>query len=123
MVGETQGRSLVLKEHLFIAGMAFLNATCEEIAARFFWMAEFQTCLSTPLQANLAQAIVFGIWHFHGIPSGWTGVGLTFFYGAIMGFLFQHGEGLFLPIVAHGIADYFIFGIIARRELQMIKKD
>ena len=66
--------------------------------------------------ANLSQALVFGLWHYHGIPSGWTGVGLTFVYGYIMGLLYQYGDGLFLPIVAHTIADYYIFTIIARNQ-------
>ena len=48
------------------------------------------------------------------IPSGWTGVGLTFVYGLAMGFLLEYGGGSLLPIVAHTIADYFIFAVIAR---------
>jgi membrane protease YdiL (CAAX protease family) len=67
------------------------------------------------LHANVLQAISFGIWHFHGIPSGWTGVGLAFVYGLAMGFMFEYGGGLLLPIVAHSVADYFIFAVIARK--------
>ena len=115
MVKDTHGRSLSLQEHVRILGLAFVNGACEEITSRFFWMAEFEVYMS-PWQANIAQAALFGIWHYHGIPSGWTGVGLTFVYGGIMGCLYQYGEGLFLPIVTHGIADYYIFTIIARRK-------
>ena len=115
MVKDTHGRSLSLPEHVRILGLAFVNGACEEITSRFFWMAEFEVYMS-PLQANIAQAALFGIWHYHGIPSGWTGVGLTFVYGGIMGYLYQYGEGLFLPIVTHGIADYYIFTMIARRK-------
>jgi membrane protease YdiL (CAAX protease family) len=115
MVKDTYGRSLSLQEHVRILGLAFFNGACEEITSRFFWMAEFEVYMP-PLQANIAQAALFGIWHYHGIPSGWTGVCLTFVYGGIMGCLYQYGEGLFLPIVTHGIADYYIFTIIARRK-------
>jgi membrane protease YdiL (CAAX protease family) len=116
MVKDTYGRSLSLQEHVRILRLAFVNGACEEITSRFFWMAEFEVYMS-PLHANIAQAALFGIWHYHGIPSGWTGVGLTFVYGGIMGSLYQYGEGLFLPIVTHGIADYYIFAIIARRKI------
>lgn len=121
MVEDTQGRGLLLREKVKLFSLAFLNGACEEITSRWFWMVEFGTYLHSRdatfnHAANLAQAAVFGIWHYHGIPSGLTGVGLTFVYGFIMGLLFQYGEGLFLPIVAHGIADYYIFAIIARQQ-------
>jgi hypothetical protein len=32
-----------------------------------------------------------------------------------MGFLLEYGGGSLLPIVAHTIADYFIFAVIARQ--------
>jgi hypothetical protein len=137
MVSSTQGRSLHIQEKLGIFGLACLNGTVEEITSRCFWMAEFQsafveqaTAAGTlskthpyhPHYANLAQAIVFGLWHYHGIPSGWTGGGLTFVYGGIMGLLYQFGQGLFLPIVVHTMADYYIFAIIARRQGLVEKK-
>jgi membrane protease YdiL (CAAX protease family) len=116
MVESSRGRLLSLKEHLQLLVWAILNAICEEVASRGLWMQEFilRGRLSS-LHANVLQAISFGLWHFHGIPSGWTGVGLTFVYGLVMGFLTQHGGGLLLPIVAHSIADYFIFAVIARQ--------
>jgi membrane protease YdiL (CAAX protease family) len=122
MVASTQGRALSMKEQAKIFSLAMLNGACEEITSRWFWMAEFHIYLNnyndgtTPHAANLAQAAVFGIWHYHGIPSGWTGVALTFVYGFTMGLLFQYGDGLVLPIVAHGIADYYIFAIIVRQK-------
>jgi hypothetical protein len=125
MVESTQGRALSTNEHVQIFGLALLNGACEEITARWFWMAEFQSYTTTTTSttathdyANLVQAAVFGIWHYHGIPSGFAGVALTFVYGYIMGLLCLYGEGLFLPIIAHGIADYYIFAIIARQQQQ-----
>lgn len=116
MVESTRGRPLSRNERVKILSLAFLNGACEEITSRWFWMAEFRTYLKEPHAANLAQAAVFGIWHYHGIPSGFTGVALTFVYGFVMGLLFEYGEGLFLPIVAHGIADYYIFAVIVRQK-------
>jgi membrane protease YdiL (CAAX protease family) len=123
MVESTQGRALSRNEHIQIFGLALLNGACEEITSRWFWMAEFQRYTTSTQYANLVQAAVFGIWHYHGIPSGFAGVALTFVYGYIMGLLCLYGKGLFLPIVAHAIADYYIFAIIARQQQQQTTKD
>ena len=138
MVHSTQGRALMAKEHAVIAALAFLNALCEEITARHFWYKAFEvySCLSastnttwntlststisswlsTQQSANMAQALVFGLWHYQGIPSGVMGVALTFIYGFIMGLLLQFGQGLLLPVLAHTMADYFIFSVIVRQQ-------
>mmetsp|Transcript_19881 Transcript_19881/g.43187 ORF Transcript_19881/g.43187 Transcript_19881/m.43187 type:complete len:308 (+) Transcript_19881:161-1084(+) len=111
-------KSLTPREHLLYGGLAFVNATCEEVSFRYFWRTEFAVYLSDR-HANLAQAAIFGILHYYGIPSGLAGVGLTFVYGWIMGLLMNHvgGGGLFLPIATHTIADYYLFSSIARRKI------
>ena len=120
-VQSTLKRQLTLQEHAQILGMALLNAACEELSSRFFWRQEYEQYLSRN-QANIAQALAFGIWHYHGIPSGMIGVGLTFVYGGIMGMLDDFGNGLILPVAAHTIADYYIFAIIARSKQSTSKK-
>lgn len=117
MVESSRGRVLSNREHLRLMAYAVVNAVCEEIASRGLWMHEFRRRggVSSNLRANLLQAITFGIWHYHGIPSGWTGVALTFVYGLVMGLMFEYGGGLLLPIVTHSIADYYIFAVIARK--------
>ena len=135
---------LSLKEQCYIFLLALINATVEEITSRFLWMYEFIQCFSIQsdknknnahVYGNVLQATIFGISHYHGIPSGITGVLLTFVYGLIMGYLYQYsssgrnvvvggggdydgndGGALFLPILVHTIADYYIFAIIARRK-------
>ena len=115
-VATTLGRSLTTREHAWLLWLALLNAWAEESTSRGLWRLEYARVLSEPWQSNVCQAIVFGIWHYNGIPSGFTGIGLTFVYGGIMGMLADVGGGLFLPIVTHTIADYFIFAMIARRK-------
>ena len=118
MVHDSIGRSLSLNEHVHLFTLAAINAFCEEVTSRGFWRAEYQK-YTTITNANLLQAVMFGIWHYHGIPSGYTGVGLTFVYGSIMGLLQDYfGGGLLLPILAHTLADYFIFSVIARQDKQ-----
>jgi membrane protease YdiL (CAAX protease family) len=67
---------------------------------------------------NTCQAIGFGIAHWHGVPSGPSGVALTFVYGLLMGSLHQWSGGLLLPVLCHGVADYFIFAVIAMSQQQ-----
>jgi membrane protease YdiL (CAAX protease family) len=121
MVASSVGRSLSRKEHLAIAASAIANAVCEEIMSRGLWRLEFARSVGVDapmslIHSNILQAAIFGIWHYHGIPSGLPGVALTFVYGLVMGLLMDYGDGLLLPILAHSIADYFIFVVIARQK-------
>jgi membrane protease YdiL (CAAX protease family) len=124
MVASSVGRSLSRNEHVAIAVSAVANAVCEEIMSRGLWRLEFARSVigvasdapMSLINSNILQAAIFGIWHYHGIPSGLPGVALTFVYGLVMGLLMDYGQGLLLPILAHSIADYFIFAIIARQK-------
>ncbi|KAL3924338.1 MAG: hypothetical protein SGILL_001105 [Bacillariaceae sp.] len=124
MVKSSLNRELSWSETAKYAILALTNAACEEITSRWFWYQEFAhfyqhhdndkyKYINIP---NLAQSLIFGIWHYYGIPSGWSGVALTFVYGFVMGMLMEHVNegGLFLPIVAHAIADFYIFTCISR---------
>jgi membrane protease YdiL (CAAX protease family) len=113
MISTTTGRALTITEQSQFILLAALNAICEEVTSRWFWSNEFRTYTD---KHNLCQALLFGLWHYHGIPSGWIGVGLTFIYGSIMGILKEYANegGLFLPICAHAFADYYLFASIAR---------
>lgn len=117
MVRQSVGRRLNTREHASLAAFAVANAICEEGLSRGFFYQELVSGggLSHG-QANVVQAAAFGLWHYHGIPSGATGVILTFAYGWIMGVVCEYGGGLLLPIIAHSVADYFIFAVVARQE-------
>jgi hypothetical protein len=117
MVQSSLRRDLTGTETVRYAFLALVNAFCEEVTSRWFWWHEFAHYYpSHPHLPNLAQAAVFGMWHLHGIPSGWPGVALTSVYGWIMGFLMEtvNRGGLFFPLVAHAVADFYIFRSIAR---------
>lgn len=117
MSKKSLGRNLSTVEHVQLALLAFGNALCEEVVSRGFFYHQFRMSaqLSSNI-ANVAQALTFGIWHYNGIPSGFSGVGLTFVYGLIMGVLRDYRGGLLLPIIAHTLADYFIFAVVVRRK-------
>jgi Type II CAAX prenyl endopeptidase Rce1-like len=135
MVRSSVGRTLRLREHLRLLYWAVANAICEEVTSRAVWRIYFESLLlrsvagTSPtgdyeharngmrLYSNLCQAAVFGMWHYHGIPSGTVGVGLSFVYGLVMGGLADYNRGLGLAVIAHSVADYYIFAAIARKQL------
>lgn len=93
-----------LQEEVELLSLAAANAFCEECTSRGFWRQEFvQTSGLSWVHAN--------------VPSGWSGVGLTFLYGLLMGWLADwSGGALLLPILTHTMADYYIFSVIMRRK-------
>jgi len=133
MVDGTLDRKLVLTEHIMLVVWAFTNALCEEMMSRgihrweyfLIWKESSHPRPSSALDddsdllgwesSNFWQAASFGLAHYYGVPSGWTGVGLTFIYGWLMGTLQGIGGGLLYPILTHTVADYWIFSQIARR--------
>lgn len=125
MVASTMGRSLTAGEKLRLLAWAFINAASEEVTARGLQRGEFHALLLSDSRnnqgiahlSNSGQALVFGMAHYYGIPSGWTGVGLTIVYGLLMGLIADAGQGLSYPILAHTVADYFIVATIARRKV------
>jgi len=113
---ENADRSLSVKAKLKLTVLAFLNALGEEFGTRGLFLFELQRDAGLdPNWANFIQAFSFGAQHWEGIPSGWTGVGLTTIYGFIMGLLTQYG-GLSAAVLVHGVADYYIFVYVARME-------
>ena len=115
---DSMPRRLTWKYHLYLVLLATINALCEEGESRGFWRSEYELAGLSRRDSNLAQALFFGIWHYNGIPSGVAGVCLTFVYGLLMGYLQDASHGLLLPIIAHAVADYYIFANIARRAKQ-----
>ncbi len=126
MVKGTISRSLTTPEHMMLLAWSLVNALCEEMSSRGFNRWEFAILQgatssigkSDVLQdpSNIWQAASFGFVHFYGVPSGWSGVLLTFLYGWLLGVLHDAGGGLLYPILTHTVADYFIFSQIARRQ-------
>jgi Type II CAAX prenyl endopeptidase Rce1-like len=126
MVRGTLDRQLSLVEHGMLVAWATGNAICEEVTSRGFnrweyyliWSEMHPSLVNDSIGweiSNLWQAMYFGLTHFNGVPSGWTGVGLTFTYGWLMGVIQDASGGLLYPILTHAVADYWIFSQIARR--------
>lgn len=117
---KTLSSKFSFREEIELLSLAAANAFCEECTSRGFWRIAFAETAGLSWEyANFGQALVFGAWHFRGVPSGWSGVGLTFVYGLMMGlFADWSGGALLLPILTHTMADYYIFSVIVRRKLR-----
>ena len=58
------------------------------------------------------QAVLFGLLHYRGVPSGPVGVVMAGGWGFLLGWLRRHTGGLVTPLAAHVAADVVIFGIL-----------
>ncbi len=93
---------------IIMAGIifTFVNATLEELVFRgiLFDALESQWGASFTL---VVTALLFGLGHLRGYPSGVAGAGLAVVFGLVTG-------GLALPILAHLAADATIYIILVR---------
>jgi membrane protease YdiL (CAAX protease family) len=94
---------------VYIPAFALLNAFAEEMVYRGFIQESLSRVFSNPLVILVFQASAFAAAHFRGgFPNGWTGYGMVFIYGSMLGFLRMRTRGMLAPYIAHVIADYAI---------------
>lgn len=94
-------------------GFALLNAVMEEVVFRGILMSALDSTLGRPLFSLVAQAVVFGFFHYEkGFPNGMWGVLMTFAYGLMLGWLKNRSNGLLAPMITHLSADLTIFVIL-----------
>jgi membrane protease YdiL (CAAX protease family) len=92
----------------------FVNAAAEELVYRGVLLAALEATLGASAWAIVLQAIAFGTMHAHGVPRGFTGIGLTTIYGLMMGGLRRRARGMLAPWLAHAAADVIIGSILLR---------
>ena len=63
----------------------------------------------TANQAISMTAVLFGIAHYHGTPSGFPGMGLTFIAGWVFGLAMVETRSVLLPWFLHFVPDVVIF--------------
>lgn len=103
------------REHIKLALLALNDAVGQEMVHRGLFLHGLLGVGIPDGWCNVIQALGFGAGHWHGVPSGWTGMGLTFVYGWFMGWLVLQ-EMMGVALVVHWLADYFIYTIIARKK-------
>lgn len=94
------------------AGFALLNATIEETAFRGL----LQTLVEERWGARAAiivQAVLFGVGHYGGVPSGLLGCAMGTVYGLGLGVFRQRTQGVGACILSHVIVDSTIYAMLA----------
>ena len=101
-------------------GFAMINGFYEEGLFRSILLSHFSKRIGIGW-AILLQSIWFSFFHYQsGFPSGIAGIGLTFVFGLMMGYLVYRTKGLLIPIIIHVLADFSIFLLIIFRMKNMI---
>jgi len=89
-----------------------LNAASEEFQFRSVLLARLATVVSAR-EGFLAVAVVFGVGHYFGQPSGWGGVFLAGFAGWIWAKSMVETRGFGCAFVMHFVQDIVIFCFLA----------
>ncbi len=96
---------------LFLGGLGFAisNSIMEEFLSRGLMWEGFEKIFNSFYPVLLFQALVFSIWHWNGLPGGWTGIIMVFIWSLFLGYLRYRSKGMLAPIIAHFFADFTIF--------------
>ncbi|RLG54266.1 MAG: hypothetical protein DRN99_05390 [Thermoproteota archaeon] len=100
------------REEWLITAMLVLNMPCEEGLFRGALQTSLAECIGR-VKANLAQALLFGLWHLvwpayygHGLLSWYAAhyVAYTAYFGLVAGFVYDQTRSLTAPIILHFLA-------------------
>lgn len=92
-----------------LGGLVFAgyNSIIEEIIFRAILFSYLLDIMDRRM-ALVSQALLFGIFHWHGIPSGILGIVLAFIFGLILGKNVEETNGIFMAIVFHFCIDFIL---------------
>ncbi len=88
--------------------LAAMNSFAEEMLYRGVLLGPLLRQVTTN-QAISMTAVVFGVAHYHGTPSGFPGMALTFIAGWIFGLAMVETRSILLPWFLHFVPDAVIF--------------
>lgn len=91
------------------------NAIWEEFLLKGMAWDALTRVLSNRSLINVAQAVLFGLMHYHGFPRGLTGVVLAAIYGFLLGVIRGRTGGMTLVVATHVIADLTICALVFSR--------
>ena len=95
---------------LILFGLAFavLNSFAEEAVYRGVFMHAMEATVGSAPLALALQAVVFGLMHVRGFPSGPYGMIIAAFVGLAFGYLRLRTRGILAPWLAHAIVNAFM---------------
>lgn len=105
-------RILYIELAIFALLFATINAVTQEVIFRGVCQDALLTAFKSEKYAIPVQALLFGLIHSVGVPSGLAGILMAFFYGYALGVLKKMAGGLLLPVAVHFVTDLFIFFLV-----------
>jgi len=109
--GQTIDYSLLKTSFLWIVLFSLTNSFAEEMIFRVGINAPLTNLLS-PNKIFLISAVIFGVAHFQGMPSGILGIILAGLLGYILSKSIQETNGIFWAWFIHFLQDVIIIGSI-----------
>ena len=107
--GQTIDYSLLKTGFLWIILFSFTNSFAEEMIFRVGINAPLTNLLS-PNKIFFISAVIFGVAHFQGMPSGITGVILAGLLGYVLSKSIHETNGIFWAWLIHFLQDIIIIG-------------
>ncbi len=100
---------------LVLFGLAFavLNSFAEEAVFRGVFLPALRDSLGSPKAALVMQAVVFGLMHVRGFPSGLSGMAVAGVIGLAFGSLRLRTRGILAPWLAHAIVNALMYAYLA----------
>lgn len=92
---------------LGVVGFAVVNPIWEEVLFRGVLQGELSRTIGA-WPAVVVQAVLFGLSHLHGFPSGWIGVAMAATWGFGLGVIRERTGGLVIPYLVHVTANLTI---------------
>lgn len=93
---------------LFSLVFAVQNSFAEEVVYRGVFMHALETTLGSQRMALALQAVIFGLIHVRGFPSGLSGMIIAGLIGLAFGHLRLRTRGILAPWLAHAIANTLV---------------
>jgi membrane protease YdiL (CAAX protease family) len=99
---------------LILLGLAFtvMNSFAEEVLFRGVIMHALEKAFSRSGVVLVLQALVFGLVHVRGFPSGVFGMIVAAVVGLGFGYLRMKTKGMFAPWIAHAIVNVLMYGYL-----------
>jgi hypothetical protein len=108
-----------LNSPLKVIGIMLAFSVFNAIGEEFIFRGVLQDGLNQVIASRPAvitiQALLFGVWHFHGFPGGVSGMALVWVWGFMLGWIRDRSDGMLAPLLAHFFADLTIFLLIIFR--------
>lgn len=100
---------------LVLFGLAFavLNSLADKAVFRGVFLPALRESLGSPRTALVMQAVVFGLMHVRGLPSGYSGMVIAGVIGLAFGSLRLRSRGILALWLAHAIVNALMYACLA----------